>query len=60
MRDITFISDINECTNGSAECDENADCENNEGSYDCNCKNGFSGNGKTCSGKEADRISSAT
>ncbi len=58
--DSILISDINECTEGSAECDENADCENNEGSYDCNCKNGFSGDGKTCSGKQGNWISSVT
>ncbi len=50
-RKLFLPLDINECTDGSADCAENADCENNEGSYDCTCKTGFSGNGKTCSGK---------
>ncbi len=50
---VTFLQlDINECTDGSANCDENADCENNEGSYDCTCRNGFTGNGKKCNGKQ--------
>ena len=32
-------------------CDENASCTNNNGSYDCTCKQGFTGDGKTCQGK---------
>lgn len=31
--------------------DENADCLNNEGSYICTFKDGFTGNGTLCSGK---------
>ena len=32
-------------------CDENASCTNNNGSYGCTCKQGFTGDGKTCQGK---------
>ena len=31
-------------------CDENADCTNNDGSYACTCKQGFTGDGSTCLG----------
>ena len=41
-------SDIDECE--ISPCDANAICENTEGSYECYCKNGFSGNGFNCSG----------
>ena len=29
-------------------CDANADCINNEGSYTCSCRPGFSGDGRSC------------
>ena len=29
-------------------CDDNASCINNLGSFECSCKNGFSGNGRNC------------
>ena len=45
-----FILDIDECSADSSPCDENADCSNNDGSYSCLCKQGFSGDGKTCQG----------
>ena len=32
-------------------CDENADCTNTDGSYICNCKQGFDGDGEVCEGK---------
>ena len=44
-----FISDINECETGSYVCDKHAMCEDNEGSYQCVCVTGYSGNGDTCS-----------
>ena len=44
--------DVNECLDeigGSGnDCDQNANCINNEGSYRCACKNGFAGDGQTC------------
>ncbi|CAH3163821.1 unnamed protein product [Porites evermanni] len=40
--------DIDECTSSVPLCDVNATCTNNDGSYICTCKNGFSGDGKTC------------
>ena len=31
-------------------CDDNANCDNNEGSYECECKTGFTGDGFHCTG----------
>ena len=40
-------SDIDEC-NDQNDCDPNATCSNTEGSYSCDCLQGFYGDGKTC------------
>ena len=45
-----IISDIDECAQKSYTCDVNANCKNTVGSYDCQCSQGYSGNGKTCTG----------
>ena len=45
-----MISDIDECSEGSDTCDENANCTNTDGSFECQCKIGFSGHGHTCTG----------
>jgi len=47
---LSFKSDIDECSADSSACDENAECENSEGSYICTCKEGFTGNGTVCEG----------
>ena len=44
--------DINECSASPSVCDVNANCQNNEGSYLCSCKASFTGDGKTCLGKQ--------
>ena len=48
---IYYISDVNECINNNGGC-EHA-CVNNEGSYSCSCKSGYSlnSNNRNCSGK---------
>jgi hypothetical protein len=46
-----FILDINECSKGLYDCNKNADCINTVGSYLCDCKPGYLGNGISCSGK---------
>ena len=48
---LTFvIPDIDECTGNV--CAENADCMNTDGSFQCFCQNGYTGDGITnCSGK---------
>ena len=48
---LANTSDIDECSEDSSPCDENADCTNSDGSYSCTCKQGFSGDGTTCDGK---------
>lgn len=44
------VSDLDECSNGTHLCSNNADCHNTMGSYRCTCKDGFSGDGFYCSG----------
>ena len=45
------FSDVNECTEGSHGCSADAVCINTKGSYNCSCKPGYSGDGRTCKGK---------
>ena len=47
---IYYTSDVNECTDNNGGCEHS--CVNNEGSYSCSCKSGYSLNinGKNCSG----------
>ena len=43
--------DIDECAaNDTHDCHTYADCINNNGSFSCICKNGFTGNGAFCKG----------
>lgn len=44
------VSDLDECSNGTHMCSNNAECLNTMGSYRCSCKEGFSGDGFYCSG----------
>ena len=44
------ILDSNECLEENP-CDANADCIDNIGSYECQCKIGYSGNGSSCLSK---------
>ena len=44
--------DTDECTVGTYPCDPNASCRNTKGSFECTCKDGFNGDGKTCKGKK--------
>ena len=47
----TFHTDVNECENGGLNnCHEKANCTNTEGSFDCNCNDGYSGSGTECTG----------
>lgn len=40
--------DHDECSDSSHMCDMNADCINTKGSYSCECKLGFTGDGRNC------------
>ncbi|CAH3192561.1 unnamed protein product, partial [Porites evermanni] len=42
--------DINECVTNVHNCDVNAFCNNTEGSYNCTCSPGYTGNGTSCNG----------
>ena len=42
--------DIDECTKGTHNCDNNATCGNTGGSFTCQCNTGFYANGTHCIG----------
>ena len=48
---ILTVSDINECHAKWNDCHELADCINIDGSYECVCKEGTTGDGSSCEGK---------
>ena len=50
--DCFLFTDINECGDpgGRLLCDENAECNDTYGSYECVCRTGYSGDGINCSG----------
>ena len=43
--------DINECTNDTDNCHQKAKCTNTDGSFECKCMAGYTGNGTKCEGK---------
>ena len=45
-----FILDIDECLSVD-DCDSNANCTNTQGSFTCSCQDGYTGDGKNCSGE---------
>ena len=44
------MTDINECSLSTHNCNANATCSNTIGGFSCSCNSGFSGNGVSCSG----------
>ena len=48
---LLMLLDIDECSNGSHDCDVNANCTNTNGSHSCTCKEGYTGKGESCQGK---------
>src|SRR6185437_3127410 len=40
--------DVDECSRDSHSCDQNADCQNTPGSFICQCRSGYSGDGYRC------------
>ena len=51
IRTYVFSTDNDECTMGTDDCHNNAECTNREGDFSCTCTEGFSGNGTFCDGK---------
>ena len=45
-----LLSDTDECSEGTDNCDANASCTNTLGDYNCTCNTGYEGDGFTCSG----------
>ncbi|XP_044181358.1 fibrillin-1-like [Acropora millepora] len=51
-------TDVDECRASSPMCHENAFCNNTLGSYNCTCKPGYYGDGKTC--KDVDECTASS
>ena len=47
---LVLVSDVDECADGSDNCDVNAACTNTAGSHSCFCNSGYEGDGATCAG----------
>ena len=47
-----IFSDIKNCENDDG-CHDNATCSDDNGSYTCVCKNGFTGDGFNCTGNKS-------
>ena len=47
-----FISDVDECNNGSHDCHSNATCINTAGYFKCKCKDGYIGDRRNCKGRD--------
>lgn len=46
-----FVEDFDECEAHEDNCGQHATCVNNDGSFECKCKDGFEGDGISCEGK---------
>ena len=47
-----FLSDFDECRDGSHDCHSDATCKNTVGYFTCNCTDGYSGDGRSCEGSD--------
>ena len=48
---LSFVLlDIDECLSSSHACDLTVDCTNTDGSHNCTCKEGYTGDGQSCQG----------
>ena len=45
------LAGIDECQLYPGLCNENATCSDTDGSFECTCTDGYSGDGFNCSGK---------
>ena len=50
IQNVIILPDVNECDQ-EASCDTNAECTDVEGSYECHCNHGYTGDGLTCTSK---------
>ena len=48
---LLTIQDIDECVLKTDNCNDNANCTNTKGAYDCHCYGGYRGDGFVCKGK---------
>jgi len=46
------VTDIDECVDNNGNCSKDANCTNSDGSFNCTCHDGYSGDGFNCSGNE--------
>ncbi|KAL9974364.1 hypothetical protein ACROYT_G011388 [Oculina patagonica] len=53
------LEDIDECITGNHDCDVNANCTNTVGGHNCTCKEGFTGDGRSCSAENWKKINDA-
>ena len=44
------LSDVDECEKETDNCNDNAECINTEWSFECECNEGFEGDGVNCDG----------
>lgn len=54
---VLFYSDKNECDSQVTGCSPHATCADTDGSFTCQCKPGYYGNGFKCAGKNFSFIS---
>ena len=47
---VFFNPDIDECSSDVDDCHNDANCTNTAGSFTCTCREGYTGNGTSCSG----------
>ena len=45
-----IFADIDECEMRTHTCHSNATCTDNDGSFNCTCREGFEGDGVNCTG----------
>ena len=51
MNSVSFDdTDINDCALGTHTCHKDAVCTDTTGSYSCTCKEGYAGDGESCTG----------